>query len=59
MATETLLALLAFGTMGALVAFGWRSAASTEQRRRTSARRSTLAADAPNADPDGRRPPDV
>lgn len=59
MTTEILLAILAFGTMGAVTAFAWRSARATEARRHKPTQRSTLAADGPNALSDGRRPPDT
>jgi len=59
MSTEILLAILAFGTMGAVVAFGWRSALATEERRQKAVKRSTLAADGPNAMPPGERPADT
>lgn len=49
MNTEILLAFLAFGTMGAIVMFGWRSAVATEERRRSDVKPSTLAADAPDS----------
>jgi hypothetical protein len=48
MGTETLLAILAFGTLGAVVLFAWRSQIKTEERRQSDTRRSTLAEDAPN-----------
>lgn len=54
MGTETLLAFLAFGTLGAVVLFAWRSSTKTEQRRHENTRKSTLAADAPDSTPDGR-----
>jgi len=59
MTTETLLAILAFGTMGAVAAFAYRNAQATEERRRSNAPKSTLAADAADTAPKGRRPPDT
>jgi hypothetical protein len=48
MGIETLLAILAFGTLGAVVLFAWRSQIKTEERRHSNTRKSTLAEDAPN-----------
>jgi hypothetical protein len=59
MPTEILLAVLAFGTIGAVLALAWRSNVATEERRRTASRKSTLAADTPNRAPGGVRPPDT
>ncbi len=59
MPTEILLAILAFGTMGAVLVFAWRSNVATEQRRQTATRKSTLAADAPNETGKNERPPDT
>jgi hypothetical protein len=41
MGTETLLAILAFGTLGAVVLFAWRSQIKTEERRHERPRKST------------------
>lgn len=51
MGTETLLAILAFGTLGAVVVFAWRSQTRTEERRHSETRKSTLAADSPDSVP--------
>lgn len=50
MTIEVLLAVLAFGTMSAVIAFALWSKARTERRRdNPDAPKSTLAADAPNS----------
>lgn len=59
MSAEILIAVLAFGTMGAVCVFAYLSAVRTEARRRSGVRRSTLAADAPDETPPGVRPVDV
>lgn len=59
MNTEILLAFLAFGTLGAVCIFAWRSSERTEARRRSNAPRSTLAADEPDSKPAGQKPPDT
>jgi hypothetical protein len=59
MTMQTLLAVLAFGTMGVVVLLGWRSAVETERRRVEGKRKSTLAADAPNRTPKGAKPVDT
>jgi hypothetical protein len=59
MPTEVLLAVLAFGTLGAVVILAWRSSAATEERRQSDKRKSTLAQDAPNKAPEGKRPVDT
>ena len=50
---------LAFGTLGAVIAFAWMSKVKTDRRRDSEKRKSTLAADAPDRAPDGRKPVDV
>ncbi len=59
MGTEMLLAVLAFGTMGAVAAFAYVSVQRTEERRSSATRPSTLASDGPANTPAGVRPPDV
>lgn len=59
MTTEILLAILAFGTLGAVVVFAYVSNIRTEERRQKATRKSTLAADAPNRTPPGERPVDT
>jgi hypothetical protein len=59
MPTEILLAILAFGTLGAVVVLAWRSSVATEERRHSAKAKSTLAADAPNATGRDERPPDT
>jgi hypothetical protein len=59
MATEILLAVLAFGTMGAVVVFAALSNTRTEERRKSATRKSTLAQDAPNKTGSGERPVDT
>jgi len=59
MSTTILLAVLAFGTLGAGAVFGSLSAVRTADRLHSNTRKSTLAADAPNTVPPGERPVDV
>jgi hypothetical protein len=59
MGTETLLAVLAFGTLGAVTIFAYISVQRTEERRQSNTRKSTLAADAPNETPPGVKPVDT
>ncbi len=51
--------LLAFGTIGAVIAFAWISQVKTDERRRSNTRKSTLAADSPDRTPHGTKPVDV
>lgn len=53
-----LIPLLAFGTLGAVIAFAWTSKIKTDERRRSESTRSTLASDAPDR-AQGASPPDV
>jgi hypothetical protein len=59
MTTEILLAILAFGTLGAVVLLAWRSSVRTEERRQQATPKSTIAQDAPNRVPAGERPVDT
>ena len=59
MDTGIIVPLLAFGTLGAVIAFAWTSKVKTDRRRDTEKRKSTLAADSPDRAPDGRKPVDV
>lgn len=56
---EILVPFLAFGTIGAVIAFAWISQVKTDQRRRSSTAKSTLATDSPDHAPQGQRPADV
>ena len=56
---EILVPFLAFGTIGAVIAFAWLSQIRTDERRRSESRKSTLAADAPDQVPENLRPVDV
>jgi hypothetical protein len=56
---ETLIGVLAFGTLGIVLAFAWRSQVMTDKRRHEATPKSTLAADAPNSTPPGQRPVDT
>ena len=59
MTTTTLLAVLAFGTMGAVCVFAYLSVQRVEERRRSAAPPSTLAADGPDTRPERVRTSDV
>ncbi len=60
MTVETLIAILAFGTLGAVCVFGYLSAVKTQQRLESKKKRkSTLAADAPDTLPEGEKPVDT
>ncbi len=59
MDTGILVPLLAFGTMGAVIAFAWASKVKTDRRRESDTARSTLASDGPDRTDGGRKPPDV
>jgi hypothetical protein len=59
MTMTTLLAILAFGTMGAATIFAYLSVQRAEARRRSDAPRSTLAADGPDRMPKGEKAPDT
>lgn len=56
---EILVPFLAFGTMGAVIAFAWMSKSRTDERRESERRKSTLAADSPNRTAGDRKPVDV
>ena len=59
MDTTTLIGVLAFGTMFAVLVFAYRSSVETTRRLNGKSRKSTLAADAPNKTPPGVKPPDT
>ena len=59
MDTTTLIGVLAFGTMFAVLVFAYRSNIEIEQRRVEEKRKSTLAADAPDTTPPGVKPVDT
>lgn len=59
MGTETLLAVLAFGTLAAVAIAAYISSERTSERLHANSRKSTLAADAPDTAPPGQKPPDV
>ncbi len=59
MGLEALLGVLVFGTLGAVAVFAYISAEKTSERLHSNSRKSTLAADSPNATPPGQKPPDV
>lgn len=59
MDTYSLIGILAFGTMGAFAVFAYISSVKTADRLHSNTRKSTLAADAPNAVPPGQKPPDT
>lgn len=56
---DVIVPFLAFGTIGAVIAFAWISQIRTDERRRSAAPKSTLAADSPDRAPEGRRPADA
>lgn len=59
MTTETLIAVLAFGTLFAVLVFAYRSSVETQRRLEADTSKSTLAADAPSTTPPGVKPPDT
>ena len=59
MDTTTLIGVLAFGTMFAVLVFAYRSSVETTERLHAQSQKSTLAADAPNKTPPGVKPPDT
>lgn len=59
MDTTTLIGVLAFGTMFAVLVFAYRSNIELEKRREEGKRKSTLAADAPDRTPPGVKPVDT
>jgi hypothetical protein len=59
MSTTILLAVLAFGTLGAGAVFGYLSSVRTSERLHSASRKSTLAADAPSTVPPGQKPVDT
>ena len=56
---EILVPFLAFGTIGAVIAFAWLSQIRTDERRRSNKPKSTLAADSVDRTPPGQKPVDV
>ncbi|MGY6409423.1 MAG: hypothetical protein ACXIUV_00145 [Alkalilacustris sp.] len=59
MDSTTLIGVLAFGTLFAVLVFAYRSSVETTRRLQANSRKSTLAADAPNTTPPGVKPPDT
>ncbi len=59
MDTGTLIGILAFGTMLAVLIFAYRSNIEMQKRMEEKPQKSTLAADAPNTTPSGVRPVDT
>jgi hypothetical protein len=55
---DAIVPILAFGTLGAVIAFAWMSKVNTDRRRESDTRKSTLASDSPDSTPDGRTPVD-
>ena len=56
---EILVPFLAFGTIGAVVAFAWLSQIKTDKRRHSNTPKSTLAADSADSTSPGQKPVDV
>lgn len=59
MDSYTLIGVLAFGTLFAVLVFAYRSAVETQKRLESNTRKSTLAADAPSKTPPGVKPVDT
>ena len=59
MDTSLLVAVLALGTLGAVVVFAVLSKNRVSQRRRSHRQKSTLAADTPSVTPSGVKPVDT
>jgi len=59
MDNSTLMAVLTFGTLGAVLVFALVSMVRISRRQRSNTRKSTLAADAPNTTPPGEKPVDT
>ena len=59
MDTSTLIGVLAFGTLFAVLVFAYRSSVEMTRRLESNTRKSTLAEDAPNRTPAGVKPPDT
>lgn len=59
MDNSTLMAVLTFGTLGAVLVFALVSMVRISRRQRSNTRKSTLAADAPNTTPLGEKPVDT
>ncbi len=59
METTTLIGVLAFGTLLAVLVFAYRSQVEITRRLEQKTQKSTLAEDAPNTTPKGVKPPDT
>lgn len=59
METGTLIGVLAFGTLFAVLVFAYRSNIEMQKRMESDKRKSTLAADAPDKTPPGVKPVDT
>lgn len=59
MTTETLIGVLAFGTMFAVLVFAYRSNIEMQKRMEADVPKSTLASDAPDTTPPGVKPVDT
>ena len=59
MDTGTLIGVLAFGTMLAVLVFAYRSSVEITRRLNSNSQKSTLASDAPDTTPEGVSPPDT
>lgn len=59
MDNSTLMAVLTFGTLGAVLVFALVSMVRISRRQRSNTRKSTLAADAPNTTPPGEKSVDT
>ena len=59
METTSLIGILAFGTLFAVLVFAYLSQVEITRRLEEKPRKSTLAADAPSTTPRGVRPPDT
>ncbi len=59
METTTLIGVLAFGTILAVLVFAYRSNAEIQKRLESEKQKSTLAADAPDHTPPGVKPVDT
>ena len=59
METGTLIGILAFGTLFAVLVFAYRSTVEMQKRMEADVPKSTLAADAPDTTPPGVKPVDT
>ncbi|MGY6632959.1 MAG: hypothetical protein ACXIU8_04370 [Alkalilacustris sp.] len=59
MDTSTLIGVLAFGTLFAVLVFAYRSNIEMDRRRHQNKPRSTLASNAPDTTPPGQKPVDT